>query len=177
MLARGWTVRAVDNLLTGNEDNVGDLLDSERFSYLIADVCDGIDFPGPIDAVLHLASPASPDDYLRHPLETMKVGSSGTTQALELAVRNDARFLLASTSEIYGDPLVHPQPETYWGNVNPVGPRSVYDEAKRFSEALAMAYHRTNGLDVKIAPHLQYVRPWTTTGRRPRHPQLRRIRH
>ena len=151
LVARGWTVCAVDNLSTGDADNTRDLLDSGRFTQVVADVCDGIDIAAKIDAVLHFASPASPGDYLTHALETLKVGSIGTTSALELALGKNARFLLASTSEIYGDPIVHPQPETYWGNVNPVGPRSVYDEAKRFSEAFAMAYHRTHGLDVKIA--------------------------
>jgi len=151
LVARGWTVFAVDDLSTGATAGTRDLVIGERFTQVVADVCDGIAIDARVDAVLHLASPASPGDYLAHALETLKVGSLGTTAALELAMRHTARFLLASTSEVYGDPLVHPQPETYWGNVNPVGPRSVYDEAKRFSEALAMAYHRTHGLDVKIA--------------------------
>jgi len=150
LLDQGWNVCAVDNLLTGAVGNVGDLMEREQFTHLVSDVCEGIDIPSPVDAVLHFASAASPKDYLAHPLETLKVGSAGTAAALELATRNRARFLLASTSEVYGNPLVHPQSEAYWGNVNPVGPRSVYDEAKRFSEALAMGYHRVYGLDVKI---------------------------
>jgi len=151
LVSRDWSVYAIDDLSTGRPADTGDLLDGGRFTQLIADVCDGIDIDAQVDAVLHFASPASPADYLAHGVETLKVGSTGTMQALGLALRNDARFLLASTSEIYGDPLVHPQPETYWGNVNPVGPRSVYDEAKRFSEAAAMAHHRIHDLDVKIA--------------------------
>jgi dTDP-glucose 4,6-dehydratase len=161
LLQRGWEVVAADNLLTGRKVNVADLA-GERFSLIEADVTRPLDVPGPLDAVLHFASPASPRDYLAHPIETLAVGSSGTWHTLELAREKGARYLLASTSEVYGDPLVHPQPESYWGNVNPVGPRSVYDEAKRFAEAMATAYRATRRLDVKIArifntygPHLR----------------------
>jgi dTDP-glucose 4,6-dehydratase len=151
LLDRGYEVVAVDNLLTGRRTNLVDLVGRDGFSFVDADVIDGIPVEGPVDAVLHFASPASPPEYLRLPFETLDVGSIGTRHALELARSNGARFLLASTSEIYGDPEVHPQPETYWGNVNSIGPRSVYDEAKRFAEALAMAYLRYHDLDVKIA--------------------------
>ena len=151
LLDRGYEVVAVDNLLTGRRANLVDLLDREGFSFVEADVIAGIPVDGPVDAVLHFASPASPPEYLRMPFETLDVGSIGTRHALDLARANGARFLLASTSEIYGDPEVHPQPESYWGNVNSVGPRSVYDEAKRFAEALAMAYLRYHEVDVKIA--------------------------
>ncbi len=148
--ARDWEVVAVDDLSTGRADHVADL-GAPGFTLLEHDVVEGIPVDGPVDAVLHFASAASPPEYLAHPLETLAVGSDGTRHALELARRSGARFLLASTSEIYGDPLEHPQRETYWGNVNPVGPRSVYDEAKRFAEALTMAYHRVHAVDVKIA--------------------------
>ena len=151
LLDRGYEVVAVDNLLTGRRSNLDELLGRPGFAFLEADVVVGLDVPGPVDAVLHFASPASPPEYLRLPFETLDVGSIGTRHALELARSNGARFLLASTSEIYGDPEVHPQPETYWGNVNSTGPRSVYDEAKRFAEALAMAYLRYHDVDVKIA--------------------------
>ena len=151
LLDRGYEVVAVDNLLTGRRTNLVDLLGREGFSFVEADVIAGIPVDGPVDAVLHFASPASPPEYLRMPFETLDVGSIGTRHALDLARANGARFLLASTSEIYGDPEVHPQPESYWGNVNSVGPRSVYDEAKRFAEALAMAYLRYHEVDVKIA--------------------------
>jgi dTDP-glucose 4,6-dehydratase len=146
---RDWDVVAVDDLSTGRADHVDDLV-GPGFTLLVQDIVEGIPLDGPLDAVLHFASPASPPDYLARPLETLAVGSTGTRNALELARRCDARFLLASTSEVYGDPLEHPQREEYWGNVNPIGPRSVYDEAKRFGEALTMAYRRTLGLDTKI---------------------------
>ena len=150
LVGRGWQVVAVDDLSTGRAGNVADLVGDPAFSLLERDVSRPFDVEGRVDAVLHFASPASPPDYLARPIETLQVGSLGTQQTLELARRNGARYLLASTSEVYGDPLVHPQPETYWGNVNPVGPRSVYDEAKRFAEAMATAYRRTHGTDVKI---------------------------
>jgi len=148
--AREWDVVAVDNFLTGNRDNVAHLADDAGFTLVEHDVITGIPVDGPVDAVLHLASPASPPEYLAHPFATLEVGSIGTRHALELARANGARFLLASTSEIYGDPLVHPQPESYFGNVNSVGPRAVYDEAKRYAEAITMAYHREFGVDTKI---------------------------
>ncbi len=154
-VARGDRVTVVDNLLSGSLDNIAHLRDNPAFSFVEQDVIDGIDVDGAIDAVLHFASPASPNPgsakgYLAHPLATLQVGSYGTHNALELAQRHHARFLVASTSEVYGDPLIHPQPETYWGNVNPIGPRSVYDEAKRYAEAVTMAFHRTYGTDVRI---------------------------
>jgi dTDP-glucose 4,6-dehydratase len=148
--ARGEEVVAVDNLSTGERDNLTHLLGDPGFAFLERDVIDGLTVDGPVDAVLHFASAASVPEYLARPLETLRVGAEGTRHALELARDRGARFLVASTSEIYGDPLVHPQPEGYWGNVNPVGPRSVYDEAKRYGEALTMAYHRTHGVDTKI---------------------------
>ena len=143
-------VVAVDNLCTGGRHQVADLLEDPRFALLEHDVVEGVPVAGPVDVVLHFASPASVPEYLARPVETLRVGSEGTRHALELARTNQARFLLASTSEIYGDPLEHPQRETYWGNVNSVGPRAVYDEAKRYAEALTMAYHRVHGLDTKI---------------------------
>jgi len=146
----GHDVIAVDDLSTGSRDQVADLLGDPTFTLLQHDVVDGIPVTGPIDAVLHLASPASVPQYLARPVETLRVGSEGTRNALEMARAHRARFLLASTSEIYGDPLEHPQRESYWGHVNPVGPRAVYDEAKRYAEALTMAYHRTHGVDTKI---------------------------
>ncbi|MFM7060161.1 MAG: UDP-glucuronic acid decarboxylase family protein [Actinomycetes bacterium] len=151
LLDRGYEVVAVDNLLTGRRANLDDLAGRAGFTFVEADVIAGLEVVGPVDAVLHFASPASPPEYLRLPFETLDVGSIGTRHALDLARANGARFLLASTSEIYGDPEVHPQPESYWGNVNSTGPRSVYDEAKRFAEALAMAYLRYHDVDVKIA--------------------------
>ncbi len=147
---RGWEVVAVDNLLTGNRANVAHRADDAGFTFVEHDVIDGIPVDGPVDAVLHLASPASPPEYLAHPIATLEVGAVGTRHALDLARAHGARFLLASTSEIYGDPLVHPQPESYFGNVNSVGPRSVYDEAKRYAEAITMAYHREFDVDTKI---------------------------
>jgi dTDP-glucose 4,6-dehydratase len=151
LLHEGFAVVAMDNLLTGTTDNIAHLSGRPDFRFIHHDVTDYIYLDGPLYAVLHFASPASPRDYHELPIQTLKVGSLGTHKALGLAKAKGARFLLASTSEVYGDPLVHPQPETYWGNVNPVGPRGVYDEAKRFAEAMAMAYHRVHGVDVKIA--------------------------
>ncbi len=150
LVGRGWDVLAVDNLLTGRMENVEDLLDTGAFEFKVHDVTQFFSVDEGVDAVLHFASPASPRDYLEHPIKTLKVGSLGTHNTLGLAKATGARYLLASTSEIYGDPQVHPQREDYWGHVNPVGPRGVYDEAKRFAEALAMAYHRTHDIDVKI---------------------------
>jgi dTDP-glucose 4,6-dehydratase len=161
-LHKGWKVICVDNLLTGSPDNVAHLLGEPGFTFLDMDVSGFIHVSGPIDAILHFASPASPIDYLEHPIQTLKVGSLGTHKALGLAREKNACFLLASTSEVYGDPLVHPQREDYWGNVNPIGPRGVYDEAKRFSEALTMAYLRSHRLDTKI------VRIFNTYGPRMR---------
>jgi dTDP-glucose 4,6-dehydratase len=158
--AREWEVVAVDNFLTGHRENVAHLAGDAGFTLVEHDVVDGIPVGGPVDAVLHLASPASPPEYLAHPIATLEVGAIGTQRALDLAREHGARFLLASTSEIYGDPLVHPQPETYFGNVNSVGPRSVYDEAKRYAEAITMAYHRADGVDTKI------VRVFNTFGPR-----------
>ena len=149
-MARGDRVVAVDDLSTGVVDNLGSLSADAGFELVVADVSQGLPVDGDVDAVLHFASPASPPDYLARPLETLAVGSEGTRHALALASAHEARFILASTSEVYGDPVVHPQPESYWGNVNPVGPRSVYDEAKRFAEALTMATHRAKGLDIGI---------------------------
>jgi dTDP-glucose 4,6-dehydratase len=150
LLAEGFDVVCMDSLLTGRAANVEDLI-GRNFRLVNVDVTDYIHVSGPVDAVLHFASPASPIDYLRYPIQTLKVGALGTHRALGLAKDKGARFLLASTSEVYGDPQVHPQPETYWGHVNPIGPRGVYDEAKRFAEALAMAYQRTHGVEVRIA--------------------------
>jgi dTDP-glucose 4,6-dehydratase len=150
LLAEGLEVVCMDSLLTGRAANVEDLI-GQRFRLVNVDVTDYIHVSGPVDAVLHFASPASPIDYLRYPIQTLKVGALGTHRALGLAKDKGARFLLASTSEVYGDPQVHPQPESYWGHVNPIGPRGVYDEAKRFAEALAMAYQRAHGVQVRIA--------------------------
>ena len=150
LLARGDEVVAVDDFSTGRRDNIGHLEDHPSFTLVEADVSLGIPVDGPVSGVFNLASPASPPDYLALPLETLAVGSEGTRHGLELAHRNGVRFLMASTSEVYGDPEIHPQAESYWGRVNPIGPRSVYDEAKRFSEALTMAHHRTLGTDVAI---------------------------
>ncbi|MFE9775356.1 UDP-glucuronic acid decarboxylase family protein [Streptomyces sp. NPDC005931] len=162
LLRRGDTVRCLDNHCTSEARNVVHLLGHPRFALVRADVTAPFDVPGPVDAVIHLASPASPPDYARLPLETLSAGSRGTEYALQLALRRRARFLLASTSEVYGDPTVHPQPEGYWGNVNPVGPRSVYDEAKRYAEALTTAYRNTLGVDTGI------VRIFNTYGPRMR---------
>lgn len=150
LILRGSEVVCIDDLSTGSEENIASLLGTRGFSFIRADVSRGLDVEGKIDAVLHLASPASPPAYLRRPLETLAVGSRGTEAAISLAARHGARFIMASTSEVYGDPAVHPQPESYWGNVNPIGVRSVYDEAKRFSEALTMAYGRERKVDVGI---------------------------
>jgi len=151
LLSFGHAVHCIDNLLTGNRQNIEHLEKDPGFQFSVHDVTKHIRVEGPIDAVLHFASAASPVDYLRMPIPTLKAGALGTHNALGLAKAKQARFLLASTSEVYGDPLVNPQPETYWGNVNPTGPRGVYDEAKRFAEALALAYHRYHGVDVRIA--------------------------
>jgi dTDP-glucose 4,6-dehydratase len=141
----------MDNLLTGSMDNIVHLMGNEHFKFIKHNVTDYTYVEGPLDNILHFASPASPIDYLKLPIQTLKVGSLGTHKALGLALHKKARFLLASTSEVYGDPEIHPQPETYWGNVNPIGPRGVYDEAKRFAEALTMAYHRYHGVETRIA--------------------------
>lgn len=161
-LAEGHTVVAMDNLITGNTRNIAHLAGHERFSFIKHDVSNYIFVPGEINAVLHFASPASPIDYLKYPIQTLKVGSLGTHNALGLALAKGAKFLIASTSEIYGDPLEHPQRESYYGNVNAIGPRGVYDEAKRFAEAMTMAYHRAHGLDTRI------VRIFNTYGPRMR---------
>lgn len=162
LLGEGHEVVAMDNLVTGNTDNIAHLAGNTRFQFIRHDVTNYIFLAGPVDAVLHFASPASPVDYLELPIQTLKVGSLGTHNALGLALAKGARFLLASTSEVYGDPLVHPQQEEYWGNVNPIGPRGVYDEAKRFAEAMTMAYHRAHGVDTRI------VRIFNTYGPRMR---------
>lgn len=151
LLDRGDEVVCLDNLVTGSVDNISELFGSAGFTFVVQDVSSYVWVPGPVDWVLHFASPASPRDYLELPIQTLKVGSLGTHNTLGLAKAKGARYLLASTSEVYGDPAVHPQPETYWGHVNPIGPRGVYDEAKRFAEAMAMAYHRAHRLDVRIA--------------------------
>ena len=151
LVAQGHRVVAMDNLITGHLRNIAHLQDCPSFSFVHHDVTRPIHIEGPLDAILHLASLPSPVDYLEKPIQTLKVGALGTHNALGLAKAMGARFLLASTSEVYGDPLVHPQPESYWGNVNPVGPRGVYDESKRFAEALSMAYHRAHGLQTRIA--------------------------
>jgi dTDP-glucose 4,6-dehydratase len=161
LLDRGYSVVGVDNLLTGNTDNISHL-HGRDFTFIKHDVTNYIYIEGPVDVVLHWASPASPIDYLELPIPTLKVGALGTHKALGLAKAKGAKFVLASTSEVYGDPLEHPQKESYWGNVNPVGPRGVYDEAKRFAEAMTMAYHRYHGLDTKI------VRIFNTYGPRMR---------
>ena len=151
LLAESHSVVALDNLLTGSERNLAHLRSEPRFLFLNQDITQPFAIEGTVDAVMNMASPASPKDYLNHPIETLDVGSLGTRRMLELAREKAARFLLTSTSECYGDPAVHPQVETYWGNVNPVGPRSCYDESKRFAEALTMAYHRKHGLETHIA--------------------------
>ena len=162
LLSNGWEVVGFDNLLTGEMGNLAHLQGKERFSFVQQDVTQHIEIDGDVDWVLHWASPASPVDYLQFPIQTMKVGSLGTWRALGVAKDKGAGFVLASTSEVYGDPQVHPQPETYWGHVNPVGPRGVYDEAKRYGEALSMAYHRQHGVPVKL------VRIFNTYGPRMR---------
>lgn len=162
MIAEGWEVLCLDNLVTGVDSNIAHLLQHPRFRFRRQDVTTYIDVPGPVDYVLHFASPASPVDYLKLPIQTLKVGALGTHNTLGLALAKKAKYLLASTSECYGDPEVTPQPETYWGHVNPIGPRGVYDEAKRFAEAMTMAYHRYHGLDTRI------VRIFNTYGPRMR---------
>lgn len=162
LLDSGCEVICMDNLLTGAETNIAHLEGRKGFKFIDYDVTNRLDIDGQLDAVLHFASPASPRDYLQFPLATLKVGSLGTEATLDLAEAKGARYLLASTSEVYGDPLVNPQPETYWGNVNPVSPRGVYDEAKRFAESMTMAYHRYHGLDTRI------VRIFNTYGPRMR---------
>ncbi len=161
-LVDGHRVVAMDNLITGSQDNISHLAGNRNFEFIYHDISNFIHVPGPIDAVLHFASPASPIDYLKYPIQTLKVGAMGTHNALGLARAKNARFLLASTSEVYGDPLVHPQSEDYAGNVDPVGPRGVYDEAKRYAEALVMAYHRQHGMQTRI------VRIFNTYGPRMR---------
>ena len=151
LLAEGHEVVGLDNLVTGDEGNIAHLAGNRKFRFVFHDVTEYIFLDGPVDAILHFASPASPIDYLQIPIQTLKVGALGTHKALGLARAKKARFLLASTSEVYGDPLVHPQPETYWGNVNPVGPRGCYDEAKRFAEAMTIAYRDFHGVDTRIA--------------------------
>jgi dTDP-glucose 4,6-dehydratase len=164
LIARGCEVVAVDNFVTGSRDNVAHLASEPRFTLVEADLTEGLPaLPGRFDAILHMASPASPTDFTKLPVEILKVGSVGTLALLDRAVADAARFLMASTSETYGDPLVHPQPESYWGNVNPIGIRSVYDESKRFSEAATMAYRRSYGLDTAI------IRIFNTYGPRMRH--------
>ena len=162
LLEQGHHVVCMDNLSTGTIDNVSHLMGREAFTFVKYNVCDFIHVEGPLDAVMHFASPASPQDYLDMPIATLKVGALGTHKVLGVAKAKGARFLLASTSEVYGDPLVNPQPESYWGNVNPMSPRGVYDEAKRFAEAMTMAYHRYHGLDTRI------VRIFNTFGPRMR---------
>lgn len=161
-LAEGHDVVGVDNYLTGRAENIAHLAAHPCFRFVHADVSEGIPVDGPFGGVLHFASPASPPDYQAHPIETLRVGSMGTMNALALAERHGARFFLASTSEVYGDPLVHPQPESYWGNVSSIGPRSMYDESKRFAEAAVMAWHRSRGVDTRI------VRIFNTYGPRMR---------
>ncbi|MEW6544061.1 MAG: UDP-glucuronic acid decarboxylase family protein [Nitrospirota bacterium] len=162
LIGLGHQVVCMDNFSTGRPENIAHLVGHERFSFVKYNVCDYLHVDGPLDGVMHFASPASPQDYLEMPIATLKVGALGTHKALGLAKAKGARFLLASTSEVYGDPLVNPQPETYWGNVNPISPRGVYDEAKRFAEAMTMAYHRYHGLDTRI------VRIFNTFGPRMR---------
>ncbi|MDP8259290.1 MAG: SDR family oxidoreductase, partial [Candidatus Aadella gelida] len=162
LLALGYSVICMDNLITGNVDNIRHLKNNTDFEFVEHDVCEKIDVEAKIDYVLHFASLASPVDYLKYPIKTLKVGSLGTHNALGVAKKHKAKFLLASTSEVYGDPLVNPQPETYWGNVNPVGPRGCYDESKRFAEAITLEYHRSHGIDAKI------VRIFNTYGERMR---------
>ena len=162
LIGRGDEVVCIDNLVTGSTDNIAHLVDHERFTFLRHDVSQHVWVPGPVDRIMHLASPASPVDFSRIPIKILKVGSLGTHNLLGLAREKGARFFLASTSEVYGDPLVHPQPESYWGNVNPIGPRGVYDEAKRFAEAMTIAYQTQHDLDVRI------VRIFNTYGPRMR---------
>ena len=174
LLAEGHEVIGMDNFVTGRPGNLRTCSENRDFHFVQHDVTNFVYVDGPLDVVLHFASPASPIDYLELPIQTLKVGSLGTHKALGLAKAKGARFFLASTSEVYGDPLVHPQPESYWGNVNPVGPRGVYDEAKRFAEAMTMAYHRIHGLDVAHRPDLQHLRPAHAARRRARGFELHR---
>ena len=162
LIQNGHKVICLDNLITGSLDNISHLFGNENFKFIKYDVTEFIYVEGRVDNILHFASPASPIDYLKYPIQTLKVGSLGTHKALGLAKAKKAKFLLASTSEVYGDPEIHPQPESYWGNVNPIGPRGVYDEAKRFAEAMTMAYHRYHGVDTRI------VRIFNTYGPRMR---------
>ena len=151
LLAEGYQVTGVDNLISGSPTNLRALETNDAFTFLEHDITKPLDIPGSVDSILHLASPASPEDYLRYPIQTLKAGALGTHVTLGLAKAKGARYLLASTSEVYGDPAVNPQPEEYWGNVNPIGPRGVYDEAKRYAEAMTMAYHRVHDVDTRIA--------------------------
>ncbi len=151
LLNRGYKVFGIDNFLTSSLENINHNLDNPNFKFINADISERINFTEEVDFVLHFASPASPKDYLKYPIQTLKVGALGTLNALGIAKKNNAKFLLASTSEVYGDPQVHPQTESYYGNVNPVGPRGVYDEAKRFAESLSFAYHRQHKMDIKVA--------------------------
>ena len=170
LLEHDFQVVCMANLLTGSVRNIEHLAGNENFKFIKQDVTEYLYLPGPLDYIFHLASPASPIDYLEFPIQTLKVGSLGTHKTLGLAKAKEATFIIASTSEVYGDPLVHPQKEDYWGNVNPIGPRGVYDEAKRFAEALTMAYHRFHGVDTRIArifntfgPRMRAIRvstPW-----------------
>ena len=162
LLREGHEVVCLDNLITGSTENIAHLMSNRKFSFVKYDVTNYLFVDGPIDFIFHFASPASPIDYLKFPIQTLKVGSLGTHKALGLAKEKGARFFIASTSEVYGDPLIHPQTESYWGNVNPVGPRGVYDEAKRFAEAMTMAYHRTHGVETRI------IRIFNTYGERMR---------
>ena len=162
LVSEGWDVLCLDSFLTGKASNLDEVIGHARFRLEHYDVTNYLSVDGDVDWILHFASPASPIDYLDHPIHTLKVGALGTLNALGLAKAKNAGFFLASTSEVYGDPLVHPQPEAYWGNVNPIGPRGVYDEAKRYAEAMAMAYHRTHGIPVRI------IRIFNTFGRRMR---------
>jgi dTDP-glucose 4,6-dehydratase len=162
LIQQGHEVISMDNFITGRPENIAHLMGHDRFSFIHYNVCDYLHVDGTLDAVMHFASPASPQDYLEYPIATLKVGALGTHKALGLAKAKGARFLLASTSEVYGDPLVNPQPESYWGNVNPISPRGVYDEAKRFGEAITTAYHTYHGLDTRI------VRIFNTFGPRMR---------
>jgi len=162
LLSKGHRVVCLDNLITGSLDNIAHLRSRTDYEFIKLNVTEYIEIAGPVDFVFHFASPASPIDYLELPIQTLKVGALGPHRTLGLAKAKGAKYLLASTSEVYGDPLVHPQPETYWGNVNPIGPRGVYDEAKRFAEAMTMAYHRFHGVDTKI------VRIFNTYGPRMR---------
>jgi len=162
LIEQGWDVLSIDNLVTGSEGNAAHLVKHPRFRMMRHDVSHYIDVPGPVDYVLHFASPASPVDYLKLPIQTLKVGALGTHNSLGLALAKKAKYFLASTSECYGDPQISPQPESYWGHVNPIGPRGVYDEAKRFAEAMVMAYHRFHGVDTHI------VRIFNTYGPRMR---------